>query len=923
MSEALALAQLGGFEWDILNDRWRLTEEAYGIFGWEVGSEVTTERLRDCFTDEDVGRFIAARRALRPAMAKAAIDVTLSCSDRVNRRIQVRAKGAFDQAGTPIRVFGTIQESPEPRDAVRIERNAGALREEESRHQKAILDLAALDKTCFAPALEKIVRTSADTLQVERVSFWSFQGEDLQCELLYRRSRDVWEFGAILCAMDHPRYFEALHAAPVIAATDVHRDSRTSEFSESYFSALGIGAMLDVPVWHAGRLVGVVRHEHVGSGRSWSKAEVIFATSIGHMVSLAIADNERQQAERALRESEERFRVTFEEAPVGIGHTDAAGRWLWVNQRLCSLLNFTMEELVGRSWMDFIHPDDAKHSSHVVKRLMAGELQRASIEQRFLRPNGSAVWAHTSTSVKRNMYGTAEYLISVIQEITDRKRVEERVIEQANLLDLTQDAIIVRDLDDGIVFWNKGAEKLYGVSESAAIGQKESAMLYGDTWDFDCAKAAVLERGEWHGELRQSAPGQKTVIVDARWTLVNDEFGVAKSILSINTDITQRKALEEQFLRAQRLESIGTLASGVAHDLNNILAPILMAVPMLRGDLPEDLRDSLVSTVETSAQRGADIVRQVLTFARGVEGERALLQPYDLLRDMEKIASETFPKTLVVRNRAPRDLWPVNGDATQLHQVLMNLCVNARDAMTDGGMMTLEAENFNMDESYVAMVPEAQVGEYVMLKVSDTGTGIPREILGKIFDPFFTTKATGKGTGLGLSTSLGIVRSHGGFIKVESEPGRGTTFQVFLPATTEGLLDQSVSRPTNLPRGNGELILIVDDEAGVREVTKTVLVRQGYEVIVAADGTEALAAFAKHLDKVSLVVTDVVMPHIDGVALTRALRKLNPDLRVVAATGHTQNHRAAELRSLEVKGFLNKPFTAEMLLKVVNKALRK
>jgi CheY-like chemotaxis protein len=243
--------------------------------------------------------------------------------------------------------------------------------------------------------------------------------------------------------------------------------------------------------------------------------------------------------------------------------------------------------------------------------------------------------------------------------------------------------------------------------------------------------------------------------------------------------------------------------------------------------------------------------------------------------------------------------------------------------MREGGMMTLEAENFHMDESYVAMVPEAHVGEYVMLKVSDTGTGIPREILGKVFDPFFTTKATGKGTGLGLSTSLGIVRSHGGFMKVESEPGRGTTFQVFLPAITEGFLDESVSRPTKLPRGNGELILIVDDEAGVRDVTKTVLVRQGYEVIVAADGTEALAAFANHLDKVSLVVTDVVMPHIDGVALTRALRKLNPDLRVVAATGHTQNHRAAELRSLEVKGFLNKPFTAEMLLRVVNEALRK
>ncbi|RYF50483.1 MAG: hybrid sensor histidine kinase/response regulator, partial [Cytophagaceae bacterium] len=212
-------------------------------------------------------------------------------------------------------------------------------------------------------------------------------------------------------------------------------------------------------------------------------------------------------------------------------------------------------------------------------------------------------------------------------------------------------------------------------------------------------------------------------MVDARWTLVRDERGDAKSILAINTDITGRKALERQFLRAQRMESIGTLASGVAHDLNNILTPILMAAPMLRGSLPEEIRESLVSTIETSAQRGADIIRQVLTFARGVEGERLLLQPAHLLREMEKIASETFPKAIMVRNRVPRELWPVKGDATQLHQVLLNLCVNARDAMPDGGLLTLDAENVTMDESYAATISDGRVGDFVVLKVSDTGVG--------------------------------------------------------------------------------------------------------------------------------------------------------------------------------------------------------
>ncbi|MHA3774547.1 PAS domain S-box protein [Verrucomicrobiota bacterium sgz303538] len=793
--------------------------------------------------------------------------------------------------------------------------------EQTLRHQRALLELAALDKAQFAPTLEQIIRTDAATLEIERVSFWVLEDDALHCELLYRRSRDLWEFGHLLSSAELTRYMEALRTEPVIAAHEAQRDPRTADISETYLQPLGIASILDVPVWHAGKLVGVVCHEHVGSPRKWTAEEQKFAVSIGHMVALALAGNERQNAERALRESEERFRVTFEQAAVGIGHGTTNGKWTWANQRLCDILGYKREQLLGRTWMDITYPLDLDESLKGVSQLLSGEITNLSQDKRFLRADGAPIWVNVSSSVKRNVLGEPDYLILVVQEITDRKRAEERVIEQANLLDLTHDAIIVRNLDDRILFWNQGAEKLYGISELRAIGQRESDLLYADTWDFDTAKQAVLAKGEWHGELRQSAPGKKDVVVDARWTLVRDERGEAKSILAINTDITSRKALEEQFLRAQRLESIGTLASGVAHDLNNILAPILMAVPMLRGELPEDLRESLVSTIETSAQRGADIVRQVLTFARGVEGERVLLQPFHLLREMEKIATETFPKTLVVRNRADRDLWPVNGDATQLHQVLMNLCVNARDAMVDGGILMLEAENFSMDESYAAMTPGARAGDYVVLKVSDTGTGIPREIVDKVFDPFFTTKEPGQGTGLGLSTVMGIVRSHGGFLNVQSESGRGTTFHVYLPATTDGLLGPETAAPCITPKGHGELILVVDDEEGVRDVTQAVLRKNNYEVLVAADGTEALAAFAQRPRDVSVVVTDVVMPHIDGVALTRALRKLNPDVRVVASTGHAQNHRAAELRSLDVQGFLNKPFSAETLLQVVHSAL--
>jgi PAS domain S-box-containing protein len=488
--------------------------------------------------------------------------------------------------------------------------------------------------------------------------------------------------------------------------------------------------------------------------------------------------------------------------------------------RLCEIFDEPRETLLQPDIDAAVQPVHPQPLTEALQRLLSSEIDTYTSDQEFTRRDGSTVWLDATLGLKRSDAGEPLYFIAALQDITDRKRAEERVLEQASLLDLTHDAIIVRDLEDRIVFWNRGAELLYGISGLEAIGKKESELIYSHGGDFEFAQGEVLEKGEWYGELRQrSRHDESEIVVDARWTLVRNETGEPRSILAINTDVTSRKSLEDQFLRAQRMESIGTLASGVAHDLNNILAPILMAIPMLRGELPENVRDSILDSMETSAQRGADIVRQVLTFARGVEGERVLLQPSHLLREMDKIAAETFPKSITIRNDLPGNLWTVTGDATQLHQVLMNLCVNARDAMPDGGTLTISAENFELDESSAAMTPGGKIGPYVMLKVSDTGMGIPRDTLAKIFDPFFTTKELGKGTGLGLSTAMGIVKSHGGFVKVTSEVGRGTTFRIFIPATTDSrLLDKELEQPV-IHRGNGELLLIVDDEPSIRQVT--------------------------------------------------------------------------------------------------------
>jgi signal transduction histidine kinase len=388
----------------------------------------------------------------------------------------------------------------------------------------------------------------------------------------------------------------------------------------------------------------------------------------------------------------------------------------------------------------------------------------------------------------------------------------------------------------------------------------------------------------------------------------------------LQAEMEQRKLAEAHLLRAQRLESIGTLASGIAHDLNNMLSPILMSAELLRMNLPEESQ-KLINMIEASAKRAAGVVRQVLTFARGMEGERVLLQPRHLLREITNVALETFPKNIRIQCELPKEIGCMEGDATQLQQVLMNLCVNARDAMPDGGTLRLCAETIEFDSEYASMTPDVRPGSYVAVRISDTGTGIPQEIIGKIFDPFFTTKPLGKGTGLGLSTVLGIVKTHGGFLEVRSELGKGTTFEIFLPLAAENVVSIADKDDAPLPIGHGELILVVDDESEVRTMTAAVLKQYGYQVLTAADGAQAVSIYAQRSAEIRVVLTDIMMPVVDGVALCRVLRKMNPEVCLVASTGYAEPSRVKELNSLNVHRVLSKPFNTGTLLAAIDEAI--
>ncbi|WP_157462303.1 hybrid sensor histidine kinase/response regulator [Crinalium epipsammum] len=495
--------------------------------------------------------------------------------------------------------------------------------------------------------------------------------------------------------------------------------------------------------------------------------------------------------------------------------------------------------------------------------------------------------------------------------------------EQAALLDIATDAIIVQNLDNDILFWNKSAERLYNWKVEEVLGQKIDNLLFPpNSSSMQTALKHLFEANEWQGELNQITKNNQKLIVESRWTLVRDAENQPNSILIVNTDITEKKKLELQFLRTQRLESLGTLAGGIAHDLNNVLAPILLAVEILRAKLQDERSLKLMSILETNVKRGSDLVKQVLSFARGIEGERTNIQLAHLISEIQKIATETFPKSINIRsNIQTNQLWIVSGDATQLHQIILNLCVNARDAMSDGGTLTISAQNIVLDNNSTILNPEAKVGRYILLTIADTGYGIEPEILDRIFEPFFTTKDIGKGTGLGLSTVLGIIKSHGGFINVSSQVGKGSEFQVYLPAID---ITESKKAPENITpmlSGNGELILVVDDEPGICEFVCATLELYNYKVVTASDGIEAIAIYAQQKQDISAVLLDMMMPNMDGITTIRTFKRLNSQIKIIATSGFVGNDKIAELARTGVKTFLAKPYNTEQLLKMLHTLL--
>ncbi|MEH1891202.1 MAG: PAS domain S-box protein [Nostoc sp.] len=491
-----------------------------------------------------------------------------------------------------------------------------------------------------------------------------------------------------------------------------------------------------------------------------------------------------QQTELTLRQSENRLRAMIDAEPECIKLIARDGTLLEINAYGLAMMEVeSADVLIGKPIDAVIVPEYRAAFADLHKSICQGN--KGTLEFEIVGFKGTHRYMETYAVPLRNESDGTFIYLALTRDITQQKQAEQKIREQAALLDVSTDAILLRNIHNEILFWNKGAERLYGWKAEEVVGKDVLQLLDKEiSPQVEDAYLRVMNTGEWRGELHQLTREGKVIIVESRWTLIRDDNGQPKSILSVNTQITEQKQLEAQLLRSQRLESIGTLASGIVHDLNNILSPILMSVQLLQKKLPDSQSQQILQTLENNVKRGANLLKQVLSFARGIEGKQTIVQIQPLMAEIEQILAQTFPKSIIYQTDIPKNLWYVCGDTTQLHQVLINLVVNARDAMPNGGILRIAAENVVIGEHSTQINIDAKVGSYIAIVLTDTGMGMSSSVQKKIFEPFFTTKEVGKGTGLGLSTALGIIKNHGGFVNVYSQISRGTQFTVYLPAST-------------------------------------------------------------------------------------------------------------------------------------------
>ena len=636
---------------------------------------------------------------------------------------------------------------------------------------------------------------------------------------------------------------------------------------------------------------------------------------------------ERENIQQSLKESEERLSLAMAAGNTAIWdwHIQKNEVFWSPNMGLMHGLSGYGLSPIDEEFLNLISSEDREYFRHRVHETFEKGVD-LYCEYRVISSDSNLRWLGTRAKLYYDENGQPLRMIGTTRDITDRKETERKISEQAALLNIVIDGILVRDLKSQIIFWNQGAERMYGWQSQEVLGINTQDIFYNsnDNEQEIAALKTVLNSGSWEGELYKKTKSGEEIIVQSRWTLMLDTDGQPKSILTVDTDITEKKRLQQQYFRAQRLESIGILAGGMAHEINNILTPILGHTQLLKPKFSQNNNSSQnnnrvlqkLTIIENSAKQGAALVKQLLSFARGFEGKYTTLQINDLIKDTIQFVKQTVSKSIKFSTHLSPQLWTVSGDKTQLYQVVMNLVVNAADAMPNGGHLSISAENLYINEEMRQINCDAKGGNYIVITVRDTGIGMSPEIVERIFEPFFTTKDFGKGTGLGLSTVQGIIKSHKGFINVDSQVGKGSKFQIFLPSINQKI-SLLKSDDHKMYEGRGELILLVDDEAQIIEVTKTILETYNYQILTARNGKEAIDIYTQNQDKIKLVLMDIMMPEMDGNAAICKLKEINPQVRIIASSGRNiEPHNEAQVAAI-----LLKPYSNQELLEKLNSVL--
>lgn len=664
---------------------------------------------------------------------------------------------------------------------------------------------------------------------------------------------------------------------------------------------------------------------HAG-GWTWilARGKVVERDKYGkplRMTGTALDITNRKRAEEALKESEKKFRLLYEKAPVGYQSLDARGHLVEVNQAWLDLMGYSREEVLGTPFEDYLAPGFSAafcERFQIVKE--RGEARGAQFD--LVRKNGSYITVAIDGSFLTDEHGVGRSHC-ILHDITSRKRAEKEQRRLAAAIEQASEGIVITDAVGTIQYVNPAFERITGFAQHEVMDTKISVLRSDDHDDvFYQNLHEILSRGEaWKGRLTGKKKDGTTYQEDTTISPVFDDAGRIVNYVGVQRDVTEQIALEKQLLHAQKMEAVGTLAGGIAHDFNNLLTIVSGYTELLLTERPEeDPSYADLEKIGVAAQRGAELVRSLLAFSRKVESK---LRPVNLNQSIEqvrKLLFRTIPKMIEIELNLPPDVSVVNADPAQMEQALINLAVNAKDAMPDGGKLIFETSNVILDEDYCKTHFIANPGDYVQITVSDTGEGIDRETLDHIFEPFYSTKGPGKGTGLGLAMVYGIVQQHGGHITCYSEVDVGTTFKIYIPAMGPHM-ETSARAGSELPVSGTETILLVDDEEFVRDLGIRILGRAGYTVLTAANGIEALDVYRMNKEKVALVILDLIMPEMGGTQCLRELLEENPNIKVIVASGFSVDGPAEETIRIGAKAFVSKPYQANQFLQVVRRAL--